>query len=167
MRGYVGMPSCRQQPASEPSRTGVEGDKNASAHAAYRLGSANMGGNGGWAVCDASPIRFTGCAAAPRRVRPRDHGAHMDCLDSPYALLSFRPDSNRQSSASEADALSITPRNAMIIYILNPNLDDSDGNRIRMCSPSIISHDAEIVKTSAFLRHASRRCTHARMRAGL
>lgn len=40
----------------------------------------------GWASCDADPIHFIGSVVARHRDRPRVHGAHADCLDSPRAL---------------------------------------------------------------------------------
>lgn len=37
-------------------------------------------------MCDADPIHFIGSVVARHRDRPRVHGAHADCLDSPRAL---------------------------------------------------------------------------------
>lgn len=65
-----------------------------------------VGGNGGWAICDADPIRFIGvCRRAPSR--PSKSPWHTRGLFGLAAcLVSFQPGSNRRPSASEADALS-------------------------------------------------------------
>ena len=65
-----------------------------------------MGENGGWAICDADPIRFIGvCRRAPSRPS-KSPWRTRGLFGLAACLVSFQPDSNRRPSASEADALS-------------------------------------------------------------
>ena len=65
-----------------------------------------MGGSGGWAICDADPIRFIGvCRRAPSRPS-KSPWRTRGLFGLAACLVSFQPDSNRRPSASEADALS-------------------------------------------------------------
>lgn len=65
-----------------------------------------MGGNGGWAICDADPIRFIGvCRRAPSRPS-KSPWRTRGLFGLAACLVSFQPDSNRRPSASEVDALS-------------------------------------------------------------
>lgn len=65
-----------------------------------------MGGNGGWAICDADPIRFIGvCRRAPSRPS-KSPWRTRGLFGLAACLVSFQPGSNRRPSASEADALS-------------------------------------------------------------
>ena len=65
-----------------------------------------MGENGGWAICDADPIRFIGvCRRAPSRPS-KSPWRTRGLFGLAACLVSFQPDSNRRPPASEADALS-------------------------------------------------------------